>query len=371
MQFLFRLRQLWAVAALLCLFLLPGVASAKPKEAQREPQTINFFQVHTETEDGQECQQLEIGLSSGPVVYYVKESKKPNQLVIVLPNTVPGDILKKIPLYGRYAKELSVRKRKKTTELTLTLMKPAEESYYRIRTVAPDRKAGKPHRLVIDLTKEAPAADENSVAGLKGRTIVIDPGHGGTDSGAHGPVGSLEKDITLKVAQRVKNILHNSGANVLMTREDDVDVWGPTATDYQELQARVDVGIYNPKTEVFLSIHCNAYDDPAANGTETFYYHKSWLDELLAKNLQARLIEQGGLRNRGIDTARFYVCRHSVVPAALVELAFISNYREELLLSNEDFQQKMALGICEGLANYFAVLPKDTKEQASGGRRKR
>ena len=163
------------------------------------------------------------------------------------------------------------------------------------------------------------------------------------------------KDITLEVASKVRDILENSGVKVVMTREDDRDVYGPTATDAQELQARVDYGNFTPNVDVFLSIHCDAFTSESSNGTSTFYYPKTWLDALLAQNLQEAMIEHGDRRDRGIHEARFYVCRHSTMPAALVELAFITNYVEGNLLADEDFQDEMAQGIAEGLANYFAA----------------
>ena len=76
----------------------------------------------------------------------------------------------------------------------------------------------------------------------------------------------------------------------------------------------------------------------------------------LAQALQDGMIDHGGRRNRGIKEARFYVLHNSSLPAALVELAFITNPTEKNLLADENFQQEMALGICEGLANYFAAL---------------
>ncbi len=347
-----------SILLLLCLCLLPGAALAKKKpEAPQARHTINYYQAHQENYLEVPVRQLELGLSNGPVIYSLKDSRKPKQLVIVLHNTEPGEILNTIPLDGKLAKEMTIRKRKKTTEITVNFVKPLEQNYYRVRTAPPDRHAGKPYRLIIQYAAEPFVDDEYFVDGLKGRTIAIDAGHGGTDNGASGPRGSLEKDITLKVAERVKMILQESGSHVLMTREEDKDVWGPTASDYQELQARVDVAAYNPRTEAFVSIHCNAHVNEAANGTETYYYPKTWLDELLAKNLQARLLEHGELRDRGVKSARFYVLRHSAMPAALVELAFISNDEEELLLSDEGFQQGMARASCEGLANYFHVLP--------------
>ena len=184
---------------------------------------------------------------------------------------------------------------------------------------------------------------------------MLDPGHGGTDTGAIGVDGLQEKDITLLVAKRVQQLLKDSGARVVMTRDDDQDVYGPSATDAQELQARVDVGEATGGAEVFLSIHCNAFAKPAAHGTETYYYPKSENDKALAQALQDGMLDHGRLRDRGVKQARFYVLRNSSLPAALVELAFITNYEEKKLLADEDFQQEMALGICEGLANYFAA----------------
>jgi N-acetylmuramoyl-L-alanine amidase len=125
------------------------------------------------------------------------------------------------------------------------------------------------------------------------------------------------------------------------------------ATDRQELQARVNVGAYTPGMQVFLSIHCNAFSSPSANGTETFYYPRSDTDALLAQDLQDALVAANGLHDRGISDANFYVVKHSSVPSALVELAFISNYNEEGLLASPDFQDKLALAIARGLGKFF------------------
>mgnify|MGYP002247257445 FL=1 len=89
-----------------------------------------------------------------------------------------------------------------------------------------------------------------------------------------------------------------------MTRDSDVDVYGPNASARNELQARVDVG-NNANSDIFVSIHCNAFVNPAANGTQTFYYGSSYQGQRLAQSIQEKMIEANGLRDRGISTCNF------------------------------------------------------------------
>ena len=342
-----RQQLLWLVV--FCLWLIPSLALAAPTRR------VTFFQSQVVTEGRQSFLRIEIGMN-GPINDYVVKGDgilNPNRLTIDVDHAEKGDVRSEILLDRQYAKTLRFLETGKKLRITVGMQTPAEERNYRVYTLEKDRRAGKPHRLIIELYGEG--GRRGHVAGLKGRTIVIDPGHGGSDTGAIGVGGLREKDITLEVSQKVRDILENSGVTVVMTREDDRDVYGPTATDSQELQARVNYGSYTPNVDVFLSIHCNAYTSASSNGTETYYYPKTWLDALLAKNLQEGMILHGDRRDRGVHEARFYVCRHSLMPAALVELAFITNYVEGNLLADEDFQDEMAQGIAEGLANYFAA----------------
>ncbi len=333
----------------LCLWLIPSLVLAA------STRRVTTFQSQVVTEEGQNFLRIEIGMN-GPIKDYAVKGEgilHPNRLTIDVERAEKGDVRAEIPLDRHYAKTLRFQETGKNLRITVGMQVPAEDKNYRVYTVEADRHAGKPHRLIIELYGEG--GRKGHVAGLRGRTIVIDPGHGGSDTGAIGIGGLREKDITLEVSKKVKDILENSGVTVVMTREDDRDVYGPTATDSQELQARVDYGSYTPNVDVFLSIHCNAFTSSSSNGTETYYYPKTWLDGLLAQNLQEGMVLHGDRRDRGVHEARFYVCRHSSMPAALVELAFITNYVEGNLLADEDFQNEMAQGIAEGLANYFAV----------------
>ncbi len=336
---------------LIALCLILSSAAVMAASARR----VTSFQSQVVEEGRQKFLRIEIGMS-GPIQDYKVKGDgilNPNRLTIDIEQAEKGDVRSEILLERQFAKTLRFQDMGKKLRIMVGMQTAASEGNYRVYTMEKDRRAGKPYRLIIELYGEG--GRRGHVAGLKGRTIVIDPGHGGTDTGAIGVDGIREKDITLKVSEKVKDILENSGVNVVMTREDDRDVYGPTATDAQELQARVDYGNYTPNVDVFLSIHCNAFTSSSANGTATYYYPKSWLDSLLAQNLQDGMVQRGDRRDRGIHEARFYVCRHSSMPAALVELAFITNYVEGYLLADDDFQNEMAQGIAEGLANYFAV----------------
>ena len=334
---------------LLCLMLLPGACLASSTHE------LNYFQYHVVQEDGRSILRIEIGMNRDKLEYNVSTNRyKPKQLLIDLQNTEPGDIRKDITLDGKLGRYMTVRElERRHVQLMVSFASPVQAQNYKVYTLDADRKARKPYRLVIDVMEPRAVAAADRVDGVAGKTIVLDPGHGGSDSGAVGPSGLQEKDVTLAVSQKVRAILENSGARVAMTRTDDVDVYGMNATDRQELQARVNVGAYTPGMQVFLSIHCNSFSSPSANGSETFYYPRSDADALLAQDLQNELVAADGLRDRGISEANFYVVKHSSVPSALVELAFISNYNEEGLLGSSDFQDKVALAIARGLGKFF------------------
>lgn len=188
---------------------------------------------------------------------------------------------------------------------------------------------------------------------ISGKRIALDPGHGGSDTGARGrSAGLREKDVNLAVARMLRDTLAEAGAIVTMTRDSDRDVCAANADDFAELQARVDVGA-KAKADIFVSVHCNANPSGAADGSATYFFEKTWLDRLLALNVQKAIVARGDRRDRGIREARFHVCRRSAMPAVLVELAFISNRIEEAMLADEDFQREMAAGIADGLASYF------------------
>ncbi len=345
----------------LCMVLTIQPTNRAEAAASRE---LNYFQYENYTHDGRNWLRIELGIKGGEAEYTTEVKElTPKQLHVVLSDTARGKVKSDIALDRKIAKYLTLRQgAENSLDATITLDNNVADQAYKIYTADADRKGKKPYRLVIEIAEdklpeeyaaEKPATE--TFEGLEGRRIVIDPGHGGSDSGAHGPNGLLEKDATLAISKNVVDILRSSGAIVTMTRDTDVDVYGPLASDRDELQARVDVANADSRNEIFVSIHCDAFTSPSAHGTSTFYYEPSFRGQLLAECIHDEIVEATGLASRGAKTARFYVLRNSDMPATLIETAFISNYQEEALLGDADFQHKIAVAICKGINQYFRM----------------
>ena len=153
-------------------------------------------------------------------------------------------------------------------------------------------------------------------------------------------------------AQKVKRLLEKAGAKVVMTRNDDRDVYAPNDTAVEELSARTNIA-KESNADVFVSIHANAYNDRSVGGTATYYYPKTSYDALLADDIQTSIMANENLQDRGTNQANFYVVKRTTMPAVLVEMAFITNPKEENLLNSDPFQQKIAQGIAAGLDKFF------------------
>lgn len=276
------------------------------------------------------------------------------QLIIDVKDGVVGKINDSVALDGTIADKVSfIKGNGNNSQITIDLTSMINDNDYKIFTLPSDSANRKTNRVVIDINKPIPKKNFNFTQGLKGKIIIIDPGHGGSDPGATGPNNTQEKTLTLAVAQNIKTLLTRAGAKVLMTRETDVDVYGPNASAVDELQARAKVG-NNNNADAFVSIHIDAFSNPVVGGTSTYYYKKTGYDAILARNIQGNLIKAGGMQDRGIKSAGFYVIKRTEMPAVLCELGFISNPDEEKLMNTSQFQQKMAQGIVQGLDDFFA-----------------
>jgi len=185
------------------------------------------------------------------------------------------------------------------------------------------------------------------------KLIVIDPGHGGSDSGALGN-GLVEKTLTLDIAQRLKTLLVAQGWTVRMTRERDVDVARANAADAEELQARVDVANLQ-NARLFISVHINSFPTQQLNGTMTFY--TKGIDKPLADAVQRDLIPLLGTKDDGVRAGRLYVTRRTTMPAILVETGFISNAGDAALMRSSEFLQNVAQGIANGVRDYARAQP--------------
>lgn len=347
-------RSIKRTGAWLALLLLPLLCCHLAQvEAASQDNELKYFQAYEAEVKGKKVLRLEFGLKKDKLDYKLQDRRlMRKQLILEMNNTKRKDVeAAKLP--GELVSKLKFEDNGQGgTRAVLDLTNP-QDTEFNAYLLEADRKEKKPARLIVDIY-DANAFYGGTVENVEGRTIVIDPGHGGTDRGASGPSGITEKEITLDVSKKVRDILTASGAKVVMTRETDKDVYGPEATDAQELQARVDVGEYTRGTDIFVSIHCNAFSNPAAHGMETYYYDGSYEGMQLATYINEELERSGGLFNRGVKTANFYVIKHSSMPATLLELAFITNYEEERLLMDEQYQQKLAHAIARGIGRFFS-----------------
>lgn len=178
---------------------------------------------------------------------------------------------------------------------------------------------------------------------LKGKVIILDPGHGGKDAGAVGINGTKEKDVNLAIALQVRDELKKWGASPVMTRE--VDTYA-----MDDLGDRVQWGLQN-KGDIFVSLHSDAALNRAAKGFTVYYYGQK--DLSLAKATEKSLKEFMQTQDRGARSANFFVMKRNSLPAILIEMGFISNPEEEKNLMNPDYQRDMVEGTVQGLAEYF------------------
>lgn len=338
------LKKVILCSVVLLLMVIPNISLAK-SSVNVEKISHNLMT----SEQGDTYLHIEINTNREVKNFSIQEN--PNnkyQLIFNIEDAQISNISRQEKLDGNIAKKVFLQEKKDTVQGKIYLQEELNNNY-KIYSLG---KKG----IAIDIFNSivnTPVASDVALSNVKNKIITIDPGHGGSDSGAIGPNGYTEKEGAFAISQKVASILNQSGAKVVMTRDSDVDVYGPNASARNELQARVDVG-NNANSDIFVSIHCNAFVNPAANGTQTFYYGSSYQGQRLAQSIQEKMIEANGLRDRGISTCNFYVVKHSYMPAVLIETAFITNYDEEALLSDDEWQTTMAKAIAEGINEYFS-----------------
>ena len=177
-------------------------------------------------------------------------------------------------------------------------------------------------------------------------TIIIDAGHGGTEKGAIGCLGDMEKDINLKIALELQKILNNFGANVIMTRACDGNI---------SLEDRVKIAKEN-NANIFISIHLNSIGDIPINvrknrGTSIYYYNPE--AKQLAEILEKSISKTAGTKKDGVKEASFAVIRPSEYVGVLVEAAYMINPMDTLLYLSKDFATDVAKGIANGIKEFL------------------
>jgi N-acetylmuramoyl-L-alanine amidase len=188
-----------------------------------------------------------------------------------------------------------------------------------------------------------PIVDPKINSYLEGKTIVIDPGHGGIDNGATGShFDTLEKVLNLKVSKILEAKLEAAGAKVILTRTQDKKI---------PLETRVYLS-HRHKADAFISVHHNTNANSRISGIITYYYSGNQ-DRKLANIVQKELIKKTGLRDLKARKGDYYVLRENAQLAILCELGFLTNYQDEFKLRTDKYQENGAEGIFQGLLLYF------------------
>lgn len=195
---------------------------------------------------------------------------------------------------------------------------------------------------------------------LSGRTIVLDAGHGGPDGGASSRNGVIEKDVNLAITLYLRDYLQQAGAIVVMTREQDkdladIDTRGLSRRKTEDLTRRSDVVAKN-NADLFLSVHLNAIPSPKWRGAQTFYYTNHPSNSTLAALIQDEIKKNMQNTDRVAKRldANNYLLKTATMPAALVEVGFLSNPDEARLLADPAYQKKIAACIYQGALRFFS-----------------
>jgi N-acetylmuramoyl-L-alanine amidase len=194
---------------------------------------------------------------------------------------------------------------------------------------------------------------------ITNKTVLIDAGHGGSDSGAIAN-GMLEKDLNLKIALKLQALVEESGGTAVLTRIEDRSTATPKRKKdiydkHDDLAYRKKLMIES-KADIFVSIHMNACNDSSCRGVQV-YYSSNGLSENLGKTLQKSIYNTTKYGQKW-DAKELkngvYLLKGAKIPAALVECGFITNWSEARLLKSENYQRKVAWGIYTGITEYFA-----------------
>ncbi len=194
---------------------------------------------------------------------------------------------------------------------------------------------------------------------VSNKVIVLDAGHGTPDEGATSSDGTSEASINLKITLKLQKLLESSGATVILTRFDEnaiyeLDAKTISQKKVSDIKNRVKIG-NESSADVFVSIHLNKIPEKQYYGWQTFYKDGNDDSKLLATSIQNNLNTAINTTNNRVPLKldNVYIMKHVEIPIALVECGFLSNDAEESLLVTDEYQNKLAWGIYNGIMDYF------------------
>lgn len=197
---------------------------------------------------------------------------------------------------------------------------------------------------------------ESVSSSQKPYTVVIDAGHGGFDSGKVGIDGTLEKDINLQIANRLKRTLEAADVKVLMVRTEDVGLYDDNASNKKRQDMKTRATMMNEaEADCIVSIHQNSYPEEAIDGAQVFYYTDSDQGKNLASLIQKELITGVDPSNHRTEKSNssYYLLKEVLAPIVIVECGFLSNWEESKKLVDDAYQQKLAWAIHLGVLQYL------------------
>lgn len=207
------------------------------------------------------------------------------------------------------------------------------------------------------LSRQAAEVSKSMNGGsVQKNVIVVDPGHGGIDPGMLG-IGNLEeKKINLEVSLRLKKALEEKGFTVVMTREEDKGLYDESSNSKksQDMQRRIAM-INEAKPVLTVSVHQNSYQDSSVRGPQVFYFQHSAEGEKLAKAIQQSLNTELGVERprEAKSNTTYYLLKRSEGTLVIAECGFLTNPDEAALLQTEEYQEKVAAALAEGVVTYL------------------
>lgn len=217
--------------------------------------------------------------------------------------------------------------------------------------------------LEENAARENPKKDNHEKKTNYEYTVVIDAGHGGIDPGKVGVNGVYEMDINLSIAYKLADILEDKNIGVIMTRKDDNGLYSDKDSNKKNADMNKRIELVNKSgADALVSIHQNAFTSESAYGAQVFFYKASEKSEMLAQYIQEKLREMDKTNKRQKKSnTDYYIIKKSNIPAVIVECGFLSNEKEARLLSDGEYQDKIANAIADGIVKYLNNKDKDVE----------
>lgn len=194
---------------------------------------------------------------------------------------------------------------------------------------------------------------------VSNKVIILDAGHGKPDEGAQSSNGTTEAETNLKITLKVQSLLEQSGATVVLTRSDENAIYDLDKTTLRQkkisdIHNRVKIG-NESSADIFVSIHLNKISQQQYYGWQCFYKQNDEKSTALAKSLQKNLNDSIQKENKRVSMKldNVYIIKHVEIPISIVECGFLSNPEEETQLLSDDYQNRLAWGIYNGIMDYF------------------